>query len=242
MSQATIYQIINLETGRKYLGDTELPLNKVWQEHIKQSLRLSLKPLHKEMRKYGNHRFKIVEVHECNANELKEKKQYYLERLDAVDIEDYDKNQLYDKPLIIEPAEKKKPVGFQIAKNRGTGEKNAIPIMGLNVTNGEEVYWDSIKEAAISVCGDESGYCNIIRAMKHGYKAYGYRWKRLNNRTHKKPVVAIHKVTWQEYHFESCAEAIRQVAGNSKGDGLYKALKSHGRLTWKGFIWKYLRS
>jgi hypothetical protein len=240
MSQSTIYQIINLETGRKYLGDTQLPLNKVWKEHIKQSLHSSIKPLHKEMRKYGNHRFKIVEVYECNTNELEEKKQYYIERLNAINIEDYDKYQLYDKPIIIEPGKERKPLGFQIADNRGNGKKNAIPIMGLSITTGEEVYWDSIKEATISVCGDESGYGNIIRAMNNGYKAYGYRWKRVNNRRLKKPIKAIHKVTWQEHHFESCAEAIRQVHGNSKGDGLYKALKSNGRYTWKGFIWKYL--
>ena len=82
---------------------------------------------------------------------------------------------------------------------------------------------------------------NILVSARKGYKCYGYRWKLLETKSKKKAVKAINKVTWEEYHFESIADAIRKVGGNrSRGTGLIKSLKSNGRYTWKGFIWFYL--
>ena len=235
MSQGIIYQIINKIDGTTYIGESTLTMNKVWKQHIDSAMRMSPLLLHKEMRKHKNHNFMPKEICDCPVSELESKKKHYIKQLSAYDVD----TEIEEAPIIIEEPKEKKLIGFQNPEYRGTGKGQGIQIMGLNVDTGEEVYWDSIREAAMEVSGKETGYTNIIRAMNKGYIAYGYRWKRVNNRRKKRPVVAIHKKTWQEHHFESCAAALRAAGGRDTG-GLYKALKSNGRYTWKGYIWKYI--
>lgn len=236
MSQGIIYQLINKVDGTTYIGATTLSMNKIWKHHIDSAIRMSPLLLHKEMRKHKNHNFMPKEVCDCNESEFESKKAYYIKELKAYDV-DTEVEEIVEP--IIEEVKEKKLIGFQNPEYRGDGKGSGIQIMGWNLETGEELYWDSIKEAAMEISGKQTAYTNIIRAMKYGYKAYGYRWKRVDGRIKKRPVKAIHKQTWQEYKFESCAAAVR--AANAKdASGLYKALKSNGQLTWKGYMWKYL--
>ena len=234
MSQGIIYQLINKVDGTTYVGATTLAINKVWKQHIDSAMRMSPLLLHREMRKHKNHNFMPKEICDCIEIELEEKKEYYIKELNAYDVDTE-----IEEEIIIEEPKEKKLIGWQNPEYRGNGKGTGIEIMGLNVETGEEVYWDSIKEAALEVSGKNTGYTNIIRALKHGYKAYGYRWKRVDGKTRKRPIKAIHKQSWKEYYFESCAAALRDVGTDDKS-GLYRALKSNGRYTWKGYMWKYV--
>ena len=65
MITGSIYLIINKDNGHKYVGQTIQALNKEWQQHIKEAMMMSNKPLHCAMRKYGNHIFSIKQIDEC---------------------------------------------------------------------------------------------------------------------------------------------------------------------------------
>jgi len=270
MSQGIIYLIINKQNGHKYVGQTTQGMNKRWKQHIQEALRMSNKPLHRAMRKYGNHNFMIKEIDQCDESLLDEKEQYWIEQYNTFEssegynatsggnrpkFNDETKQKLSEIASNRERTEeeinniktsltikaKKEPWGFLNDNNRGNGKHCGIKIQGLNIETGEIKEWDNARDAAEEVTGDRNKNSNILLSARKGYKCYGYRWKLLEQKSKKKAVKAINKVTWEEYYFESCADAIRKVGnGKSRGTGLTKALRSNGRYTWKGFIWFYL--
>jgi len=247
MSQGIIYLIVNKQNGHKYVGQTTQGMNKRWQQHIQEAMRMSDKPLHRAMRKYGNHNFMIKELDECDESLLDEKEQYWIEKYNTFEsAEGYNHTSpvLSNEPKQIESnteKEKQEPWGVLTNENRGNGKHSGIKIQGLNIETGEIREWDNARDAAEEVAGDRNKNSNILVSARKGYKCYGYRWKLLETKSKKKAVKAINKVTWEEYHFESIADAIRKVGGNrSRGTGLIKSLRSNGRYTWKGFIWFYL--
>lgn len=270
MSQGIIYLIVNKQNGHKYVGQTTQGMNKRWQQHIQEALRMSNKPLHRAMRKYGNHNFMIKEIDECDESLLNEKEQYWIEKYNTFEsAEGYNATNGGSRPVFSNETKQKlseiaynrertdeevnnikksltekaqhQPWGFLTNENRGNGKHCGIKIQGLNVETGEIKEWDNASDAAEEVAGNRNKNSNILLSARKGYKCYGYRWKLLEQKSKKKAVKAINKITWQEYHFESIADAIRKVAGNtSKGTGLIKSLRSNGRYTWKGFIWFYL--
>jgi group I intron endonuclease len=247
MSQGIIYLIINKQNGHKYVGQTTQPMNKRWQQHIQEALRMSDKPLHCAMRKYGNHNFMIKELDECDKSLLDQREQYWIEQYNTFNSsEGY--NATSENLLEIERTDeevttltkKQQSWGFLTDENRGNGKHFGIRIQGLNIETGEIKEWDNARDAAEEVTGNRNKNSNILLSAKKGYKCYGYRWKLLEQKSKKKAVKAVHKITWEEYQFESIADAIRKVSGNnSRGTGLVKSLRSNGRYTWKGFMWFY---
>lgn len=239
MSQGLIYLIINKQNGHKYVGQTTQTLNKKWGEHIQSALRLSNTPLHAAMRKYGNHNFMIKELDSCDESLLNEREQYWIEQYKTT--ETYNGDYIEPEPVKEEIKPKKQSSwGVLTDKNRGNGKHSGIRIQGLNIETGEIRQWDTARDAAEEVAGDRNKNSNILTCAKKGYKCYGYRWKLLERKSKKKPVKAVNRITWQEYYFESCADAIRNVGDNTRGTGLVKALRSNGRYTWKGFLWFYV--
>lgn len=241
MSQGIIYLIINKQDGHKYIGQTTQLMNKKWQEHIQEALRMSAKPLHSAMRKYGNHHFMIKQIDECDSSLLDEKEQYWIQQYKPE--YNFQKEEIIEEPKeeSIPKPKKQSSWGVFTDKNRGNGKHSGIRIQGLNIETGEIREWDNARDAAEELTGDRSKNSNILLSAKKGYKCYGYRWKLLETKTKKKAVKAVNKITWQEYHFESISDAIRQVTGGQgRGTGLVKALRSNGRYTWKGHMWFYL--
>ena len=245
MSQGIIYLIINKQNGHKYVGQTTQPMNKRWQQHIQEALRMSDKPLHRAMRKYGNHNFMIKEIDECDKSLLDQREQYWIEQYNT-----FNSSEGYNATSEIEKTDeevatltekvKQQSWGFLTDENRGNGKHSGIKIQGLNIETGEIREWDNARDAAEEVAGSRNKNSNILLSAKKGYKCYGYRWKLLEQKSKKKAVKAVHKITWEEYQFESIADAIRKVGGNnSRGTGLVKSLRSNGRYTWKGFMWFY---
>ena len=214
MSQGIIYLIVNKQNGHKYVGQTTQGMNKRWQQHIQEAMRMSDKPLHRTMRKYGNHNFMIKELDECDESLLDEKEQYWIEKYNCFEsTEGYNHTSpvLNNEPEQIESnteKEKQEPWGFLTDENRGNGKHSGIKIQGLSIETGEIREWDNARDAAEEVAGDRNKNSNILLSARKGYKCYGYRWKLLETKSKKKAVKAINKVTWQEYHFESCFFAI----------------------------------
>lgn len=238
MQQGTIYLIINRVNGLKYVGQTTISLNKVWQAHIEFSKRMSSEPLHRAFRKFGVHNFIIREIEQCNTNLLNERQSYWIKEYDAEN--GYNHNNIEEEE-VIEPViiKEKKPSPFTLPENRGSGRDSGIRITGINLETGEIKEWENATDAAVEVTGNRSTNSNILRSARKGNVCYGYRWRLLENRTKYKPIKGLRKETWQEVHFKSINDAVRAF-GCTDRSGIRKSLKSNGRYTWKGFIWYYL--
>ena len=269
MSQGIIYLIINKDNGHKYIGQTTQTLNKRWQQHIQAALRLNDAPLYRAMRKYGNHKFMIREIDECDVEMLDEKEQYWIEYYNTFEsangynatsgggrtvFSEETKQKISEKAKDRERTEeevskikstltekaKTQPWGMLTDENRGNGKHCGIRIQSMNIETGEIKEWENSRTAAAEIAGYPKAASNILLSAKKGYIAYGHRWKLLEHKTKKKAVKGVNKITWEEIHFESIRDAIRHVSPNSKGTGLLKSLRSNGRYTFKGFMWFYL--
>lgn len=239
MAQGIIYLIINKQNGHKYIGQTTQSMNRVWQEHIERSKRMSSETIHRAFRKYGVHHFMIKEVDECDESLLNEKEQYWIDKYSPEYNQFTEEEEEQESTPIIE--EKKESqwgkVSFTV---RGDGKHSGIRIEGMNLETGEWIEWENARMAAAELAGDPRKNSNILKAAKKGQIAYGHRWRFLEQKTKKKPIKAVNRVTWQEYHFESIADALRKVAPGNAGTGLKRALRSKGRYTWKNHLWFYL--
>jgi hypothetical protein len=240
MITGSIYLIINKDNGHKYVGQTIQALNKEWQQHIKEAMMMSNKPLHCAMRKYGNHIFSIKQIDECDQSILDEKETYWIERYNCeynrtIEIEVIEEK---EEPVVI--IEKKKDWGFHISKNRGSGITSRIKVLGINIETGEEKIWESASSAAKDVANNSRYGHNILSASRNGWSAYGYRWKLIGNKSNRKRVYGVHRKTWEETPiYESTREAIRNHTNKSIGTGLSKSLKNPHKYTWKGYYWFY---
>jgi group I intron endonuclease len=268
MSQGTIYLIINKENGHKYVGQTTQPINKRWQQHIQEANRMSSKPLHRAFRKYGIDKFTMKVIDECDEMQLNEKEQYWIEQYNTFEsAEGYNATSGGDRPIFSQETKDKisnimcdiertdewannikqsltekakiEPWGCLTEENRGNGKHCGLKIMGINIETGEEKIWNSARDAAYELTGDRNKNSNILLSARKGYKAYGHRWKLLENKSKKKAVKGVHKRTWEEIEFESIKKATSTLGTSSNGTGLIKSLRNPHKYTWKGYYWFY---
>lgn len=247
MSRGIIYLITNKENGHKYVGQTTQAMNKEWQQHLQEALRMSSKPIHRAMRQYGNHRFTIQEIDECDESLLNERKEYWIKHYNTFEnAEGYNEqsNTITPTPKILPEitpkviSSKIEPWGCLTEENRGNGKHCGLRIRGTNIETGEIKEWESARVAAQDITGDPNKNGNILLSARKGYKCYGYKWQILEDKSKKKAIFGVNKKTEQiEVRYESIAEAVRSLGG--KGAGLINSLKNPGRYSWKGFLWYY---
>lgn len=241
MSQGIIYLITNKINGHQYVGKSSESLNKIWKKHIQDALTIRPKePITKAFRRYGIENFNIKVIDECNLNKLEEKECYWIKHYNT-----YENKQGYNtysgiKEIVV-PIEVKQEAWKKLTdETRGNGKHSGLKIMGINIETGESTTWDSARQAAFDITGKYENNSNIILSAKKGYKVYGYRWKLLENKSKKRPVKGICKLTWNEVQFESVSEAIRNIGGGTRGSPIIRCLKNPYRYTWKGYFWIYV--
>lgn len=244
MGRGIIYLITNKENGHKYVGQTTLPMNKIWQEHIMSSNRMSSKPLHKAFRQYGAHRFGIQEIDECNDTLLNEREQYWIEHYKP----EYNTTTSLVEKKIEKPVIENKPkvktrtshLTPFTSKTRGDGKHSGLKIRGKNLETGKVTEWNSAREAAIDITGDPNKNGNILLAARNNGKAYGHKWLVMEEKSKKKSVFGVNKKTELiEVRYESIAAAIRAFSDNDKSVAIMRSLKNPGRFSWKGYYWFY---
>jgi group I intron endonuclease len=253
MSRGIIYLITNKENGYKYVGQATQGMNKRWQQHIQEALRMSDKPLHCAMRKYGNHNFRIQEIDECDGLLLNEREEYWIKHYDTLK-EGYNvglidstiikesKNNIENISIPLTTKAKIEPWGIITDANRGSGKHSGIKIRGKNLETGICTDYENARIAALSLTGDPNKNSNILLAARSGGSAYGHKWQILEDKTKKKAVFGVNKRTSQiDNRYESIASAMRALGGDAKGTGIIKSLKNPGRYSWRGYYWFYVR-
>lgn len=216
-------------------------MNKEWQYHIDRSKRMSAHPLHKAFRKYGIHNFMIKEIDESNESLLEEKREYWIKQYKPEYNDDsFEVKEKEDQIEIVVEKEKEKIPYVIKPEHRGDGKHASIRIQGMNIETGEIKQWDNSRDAAEEVTGNRNYNANIMKSAKKGTLCYGYCWTLLEQKTLKKPIKAVNRISWMEYRFESINDALRKVNNGKGKSALNKALRSNGRYTWKGHMWFYL--
>ena len=261
MSQGIIYLIINKQNGHKYVGQTTQGMNKRWQQHIQEAMRMSSKPLHCAMRKYGNHNFTIKEIDECDESLLNEREEYWIKQYNTIESgEGYNsipkelitntnseetKQKIFTTEhstiaIALTTKTKIEPWGSLTEENRGNGKHCGLPIRGKNLETGICTDYENARMAALSLTGNPNKNSNILLAARNGNTAYGHKWQILEEKSKKKSVFAVRKKTGEiSLRYESIADAVRALGDSGKGTGLIKSLRNPGRYSWKGYYWYY---
>jgi group I intron endonuclease len=267
MRQGTIYLIENKVNGNKYVGQTVMPLNKRWLAHIQESKTFSERPLYRAINKYGLDNFNIKVIEETDEDKLSEREIYWIEYFNSYnrgynattggesnknireDIKDKISESMSNVSRSNEwkdnisiglknKLERGERWGMFLTKNPG-GEHCKRKVQATSIETGEVVEFDSISTAKIKLNLNKAGSGNISRAIKEGFIAYGYKWKRLDDRPVIKPVIGYDKKTNElVYEFESANKASLTIRGK-RGTGLHKSLKNPGKNSWMGCYWYY---
>jgi group I intron endonuclease len=243
MSRGIIYLITNKENGYKYVGQTTLPMNKIWQEHLINATQMSSTPLHKAFRKYGAHRFGIQEIDECNGNLLSEREQHWIQHYNP-EYNVIEKKKI-EKPIpVVENKPRPKSNTSHLtpftSENRGNGKHSGLKIRGKNLETGRCKDYENARMAALEITGNPNNNGNILLAARNNGTAYGHKWLILEEKSKKKSVFGVNKKTELiEVRFESIAEAVRILNDNKKSTSIIKSLRNPGRFSWKGYYWFY---
>lgn len=84
-----IYQVENLITNKKYVGQTTYTLNKRWLQHIREAKDAldgkiaSFSLFHRMIIKYGAENFKPSILEECKDEELDEKEKFWISKMNT---------------------------------------------------------------------------------------------------------------------------------------------------------------
>jgi group I intron endonuclease len=266
LEQGIVYLITNTVNDNKYVGQTRQQLNKRWQHHITESRSFSDRPLYRAINKYGIDNFKVRILEECPASILDDREVYWIDFLDtyhkgynATTGGEHPEHSQDTKDKISQSMsnlsrsnewvsnvsislknklERGEKWGMFLQKNPG-GSHAKRRIQGVNITTNEIVEFDSMRQAALKITGNERYTGNISRATKEGFVAYGYKWTKLDNRPVIKPVLGYDKKTGDlVYDFESANKASLSIRGK-RGTGLSNSLKNPGKNSWMGCYWYY---
>ena len=84
MNKFFVYKIINLITGKVYIGSTNNIKNRFWrhQRQLHLNKHHSIK-LQRSYNKYGIDNFKFETIEECSKEDLIQREQYYIDLYDS---------------------------------------------------------------------------------------------------------------------------------------------------------------
>lgn len=80
---AIIYCLHNIQSGKKYIGQTRQRMSQRIYQHFKQAEKGIDTPLYRAIRKYTKDNFIIGIIEECLIEELDEKEKYWINNLDT---------------------------------------------------------------------------------------------------------------------------------------------------------------
>lgn len=241
-----LYQIIHLESGLKYIGQTSRAPIKRWREHL-YALRKNKhdnRYLQSAWNKHGESAFKFEIIKEYNT----------LQELNQAEID-----VIKSGTDLFNLSEGGNGYRHLSDSKKAIGESNKIPIVGMNIKTGETKEWPSAADAAKD--GFDPGrirkcVTGFVTKRKDGTEFHsishkGWIWlsKELATsdalkakcdiakvaKAHKeRPVLGMNIFTKQTVQFKSASEAGRN---GFKASTVHRACNSDA--IHKGFVWTY---
>lgn len=271
MKTGIIYCITNTKNGNQYIGQTKSELNKRWKEHIYESKKYNTRPLYRAINKYGTDVFKIRILEECPVEKLNQRETFWIEKLDTFnngynatsggdhfDHSDITKDKISVTMSDVERSEewinnvskahkekiKNGELWGCLTGKYANGEKLKRKVKATKLDTKEELIFNSMREGAKEIAGNELYAGNISRAIKEGFTAYGYKWEKIDKTPTKVAVYGVHKRTEEIIQYDSMRSAAFDLTGTAKkaGGGLRKSILNPGKNSWMGYYWYYQNS
>ncbi len=224
-----IYIIKHKETGYKYLGYDQRPLNKVWRDIIENYENWTV-PLWNTIKRVGTTQFKISIVEEVQDRLLESRMEYWTAKYTPE----------YNQDVFDHVTRSKKPNkktrrrwGYQrVHKPKGDRIKNVIKCRNLETGKLKTLHgW----KACADFCNGD--LANIKRAIRTNGSAYGYKWWIYKKNEIKRSVYGVGKEGQVTKTFDSISDAMRAFNEEDKGKGICTSIKWGSR--WKGYLWYY---
>jgi len=257
-STGIIYSIICKVNQKRYIGQTRVGLSVRWKQHIQESKGTNHKPLHRAINKYGVGMFNVRILEEdISLDKLSEREVYWIEQFDTYNtgynlttggeesytIREDVKEKISSSLTGLEKSDEHirniksslKSIKHDF-KVRGDGKHLRMKIKALNVTTGEELVFDSIKDCAEFFSSRDN---NISRAISKGWLHKGHHLEKIGRKNQSNSVVGKCRITGEiRYQFESENKASIYFTG-SRSSGIRRSLKNPGVNTYKGCFWYY---
>lgn len=233
MKLVNIYLISHIsDQTLRFIGATELSLNKEWKKHLDAADSQSNVYLNSVLSRLGVSQFRIRLLDEVNSAVAEEKYNDLKAKNFAYDVT-YEK---YNGSGNITPW---KP------EEKGDGKHFGLKVEGTNIKTGESKVWQTAREAAHEITGNSGRYTNILKVAKGiGKTYYGYTWKIIEDKKKVREIYSTYKGGSFAKKYSSMREAVRDVRNLSVDDfcdtgRLSKALASGGTIPWAGYYWFY---
>lgn len=227
-----IYIILNRINGHKYLGFSDLPLNKVWRE-ILENYKTGNSSLYNTMRKWGDKQFTIKIVEEVNKTKLESRMEYWMDKYNPEYNKDAIEYETIRRETNTSYKQGKRKWGYNRKhKPRGKPRSNVIKCRSLETGKLKTLHgW----EACAKFCGGDIS--NIKKAIRRNGTAYGYKWWIYKKNELARKVYGVNKDGDVTKTFNSISEAMRHFNEEDRGKGICTSLKWKQR--WKGYLWYY---
>jgi group I intron endonuclease len=268
MNTGIVYCITNTTNGNQYVGQTKNELNRRWKEHLYEATKYNTRPLYRAINKYGRDSFKIRILEELPIEKLNEREAYWIEKLNtfnngynatsggdhfdhneetkskiSIGMSNVERNEEWTNNITkahLSKIEKGELWGC-LTGNHYNHDKLKRKVKATNLETGEEFTFNSMREGAKELTGNEWNASNISTSIKKGFNTYGYKWEKIDNTPTKVAVFGIHKRTEEIVKYESMSAAAFDLTSDptkARG-GLKKSINNPGKNSWMGYYWYY---
>ena len=225
-----IYMILNHQNGYKYIGVSDILLNKKWREILANKCNVN-DTLHRTLCNGNIADFKMTELEEIyQEHKLETRLQYWLDKYKP----EYNK--------VVHEWETKEYKEGKYRKNWHKGNKGksraSVILKAKHKESGKWMQVSGWKRAAAKVNGD---WRNIMRAASTnngGGYAYGYYWyiKKPSGDTRRRCYGVDGNGAYTKT-FDSLTEAMRALGGDDNCKGICTSIKWGNK--WRGYNWFY---
>ena len=226
-----VYMILNRTNGKKYIGISTLPLNKVWKQTLSEYEQGNT-PLYNTMKSVGSDNFTIKIIEEYYGKDIDDRLLYWLDKHQP----EYNSDHI---PYVIKPNPRKNKTkrrwGIQ-RKHKPKGASEMIVLKCRNLKTGKLKTIHGWKNA-VKYIGGAACASNIARSIKKDTTAYGHKWWVVKKPKLVRKVYGVNREGDSTCVYESIAAACLSFGIEDKGKGICTSIK-WGK-TWMGYFWHY---